>query len=190
MPGRPALVLASGRRARRASACGAALLGLIAIFAPSQARAYEDQLALGLDLGYAIAPLSDAPIPDHGAAAGLSLQLGLNDMFALGVRLGYAIHPGDTSAHVLTAGLEAVYVVDILEVVPFFGLGVDFFGTVQDEFRPSVGVHGVLGIDWLFARGWALGVDVRPYWLPLDAALTVDPFYLQIGLRLSALIEI
>lgn len=156
---------------------------------PAPAAAYEDQLALSLDLGYGAAPLTD-DLPAHGFATGLAAQIGLNDMFALGLRAGHAFHPGETPAHILTVGLEAVYVVDILEVVPFFGLGVDFFGTVQDGFRPSFGVHGILGLDWLFARSWAVGLDVRPYWLPLDRELTVDPFYLQIGLRFSYLLEL
>ncbi len=139
---------------------------------------------LTLDVGYAAALASD--VPSHGLALGAGANVGLSDAWAIHSRLSYAFHPssGD-SLHVAMAGVEVVYLLDILQIVPFFGLGVDGVGTMSGgNFGADLGLHAVVGVDWLLARRWLVGVEVRPYVIPFSLAETgVDPVYVTVDLR-------
>jgi len=167
-----------------------ALLGFLAAFGAREAHAYEDQATLSLDVGYA-AVLANPDLPPHGAMVGLSGTWGLSDAFSIGARLAYAAHPGDPLLHVGIAGVEVVYLLDIVTVVPFFGLGTDAILTAADGGAGvDWGLHAVLGLDWLVSREWIVGVDIRPYVLPLSLADNgVDPVYLSVSLRASMVFD-
>ncbi|MEM9067791.1 MAG: outer membrane beta-barrel protein [Myxococcota bacterium] len=177
--------LYAGRFAR---SCIGALVG-IALFAPQTARAYEDQVVLTLDVGFAAA-LANDELPQNGVAAGVGVNVGLNDAWALHARFGYAYHPNSDPLHVSIVGVEVVYLVDILEFVPYFGLGIDGIGTVRDGFDADLGFHAVVGIDWLAARKWLVGLEIRPYVLPFSIADNgVDPVYLTVDLRFGVVFD-
>lgn len=162
----------------------------LAFAAPSLARAYEDQVVLTLDAGYAATLASDAPT--HGLGFGLGVNIGLGDAWALQTRLSYAVHPGGGGPlHVGIAGVEVVYLLDILEIVPFFGLGVDGVATALDgNVRGDLGLHAVVGVDWLVTRRWLVGLEVRPYVLPLSLAETGGvPGYLTVDLRVGLVFD-
>jgi hypothetical protein len=152
--------------------------------APSSARAYEDQTALNLDLGYAYAQRG---LPTHGVGVGVGAGIGLGDTFTLVLRGGYAAHPGDLPGHVLSATAEALYIVDILTWVPFFGAGVDGHLILQDgRARGNFEVHGVLGLDYLHSRTLAFGLDVRVGYLPFEPTTDVlRGLHVRAGLRVS-----
>ncbi len=160
--------------------------------APSPAAAYEDQATLFVDLGYASALGNDA-LSTHGVIGGLGGSWGLNDAWTLRGRLAWAGHPRDLQVGLVS--VEVFYTLDILELVPFAGLGVDGIASLSDDgtgttFRPSFAVHAVVGLDWLISRRFILGLDVRPHLLPLgfgDDAL--PPIYLSATLRLSIVFE-
>lgn len=155
---------------------------LLAAFAPSTARAYEDQWTLGVGLGYAHAFPHDAPHP--GALAELSASLGLDPVWSVRARLSAAFHPDDD--HALYRGMgggELLYMIDVLELVPSFGLGVDAMASRSaGATRGDFALHAVLGLDYLLSRTLTLGFDVRPYLLA--TRLKDEPLYLAISASL------
>ncbi|MFW6066755.1 MAG: hypothetical protein ACOC97_00335 [Myxococcota bacterium] len=173
---------------RRSAALPLALM-VVAALPPGSARAYEDQVTLGLDAGYALA-LGDGTA--HGVTAGLEASIGLGDVLSLRGRLGYGHHPGGDGLHVAVAGGELLYVLDVLEWVPYFGLGADAFMTVASgDARGDLGLHAVVGLEWLGSRDWLVGLDIRPYLLPLAFDEDpLDPVYLSITLRYSLIFDL
>lgn len=163
-------------------------LGILAVSGAqaAPAKAYEDQATLFLDLGYA-AVLANPDLPTSGVQLGLGGSIGLTDAWTVRARGSYGLHPASTSLHVATLGAEVYYVLDILKFVPFFGLGLDGVATIFDGgFGLDLGLHAVVGLDWLVSREWVVGLDIRPYVLPFSLASSgVDPVYLTVDLRVS-----
>jgi len=55
----------------------------------------------------------------------------------------------------------------------------------------ELGLHVVLGADYLLSREWVIGLDVRPHFLPLTVAEgRLEPVYITANLRLSYLFEL
>lgn len=156
-----------------------ALFTALACAAP--AHAYEDKIALGLGAGYAAWPGIAAP---HGAALDAQAGLGLSQAWQLRAGATYAVHPSDGGA-LHTAGLrgELVYLVDIVELVPFAGLGVSglaAFHPGRDALEPAV--HVVAGAAYWLSFDWLLELGVRAHLLPGE--LEREPLYLVSTLSL------
>ena len=152
-------------------------------------RAYEDQLSLGVGAGYAYLAHSDGP--RHGIAIDLEASLGLAAAWSVRAALGYSLHPGSRASSRLGLGGELVYVIDVLELVPSLGLGVDAVAGrshEQQALRVDFGVHPVLGIDWLVRRELMLGLSARPVFVLTDWAH--HPLYLSVTLTLSWLLDL
>jgi hypothetical protein len=141
-----------------------AIAGLL--WAARPAAAYEDQATVGVGLGYAHAfGLEPAP----GAMLALSTSLGLSETLAARALVGYGLHPGDEPLHVGVAGAELIYLVDVIELVPWFGLGADAVLRARaSELRPELAVHAVLGLDYLLSRELTLTLELRPHVLLTD----------------------
>jgi hypothetical protein len=151
------------------------------------ARAYEDQLTFDVTAGYGNVPL-DGALPTHGALLGVAGSLGLDDAFSLRAQVSYGFHPSAAEDfHLLIGGAEVIYLLDILEVVPFGGLGLDALGTSRGgRVGVDFGAHIVLGVDYLLSREMLIGLDLRSYYLPLNVSFdAIDPIYLSANLRLS-----
>lgn len=153
--------------------------------APS--AAYEDRGTLGIEAGYGVVVITDTTLPQHGALFGLELSLGLGDQFAVRAHADYGYHPGDDEMHVALFGLEGLYLVDIVQVVPYFGLGIDGIATVyQDAAGLELGFHVIVGLEYLLSRSWLIGLDVRPHFLPITLSEgRTDPVYISTTLRVS-----
>lgn len=186
-------------RAPRTSLVAASfLLALAALSQPGRARAYEDQLGLAIGAGYAVIPSSGpaspegAPLPQHGLVLQAQVALGLGDTWELRALAGWAIEIGDVSLHRVHGGLELVYLLDILEVVPFLGLGLDVPTSILgDEVWVDFAGHAVFGVDWLPAREWSVGIEIRPYVLFTALTRTAgDPVWLTATARFQYLFEI
>ena len=153
------------------------------------ARAYEDQASFEAELSYGHA-VSDTT-PPHGAALGLGASLGLSNLFSARGQLSWALHPDDPDLTSLVfVSAELLYIVDILEVVPYFGLGIDGIGRFASgsAFALDFGAHPVLGFDYLASREVALGLAFRPVFML--SALDTDPVYFKVGATFSYLFEL
>jgi hypothetical protein len=140
-------------------ACGASALA-------SPAAAYEDQLTIEAGLGYAFA--ADAGEDARsGLPFSLAASIGLDDVWTVKATTAYAIHTADAGArHTVIAGAELVYVVDVLEIVPYFGAGLDVFGAWRGPDQDlDAAAHLVFGADYLLTRSLFVGVEIRPHLL-------------------------
>ncbi len=154
------------------------IVGLLT-FTP-RAFAYEDQYTLEGQIGYAYHP--DDDVAHHGGIIGVTGSRGINDVWSARAFLGVAHHPG---THHVTAGLvggELIYLLDILNIVPFFGAGINGFLTAKqnNDVHFEIGVHAVAGLDYLFSRSWLIGIDVRGYF---------PTFYVTSGLHVGYLFD-
>ena len=158
-----------------------------ALLASSHARAYEDQASLDGALGYMLLLDADGD-PHQGPTLDLGAGFGLYDLGILRASAGYgALFADGTLRHAGRLRVEAVYLLDVLQFVPFFGIGaalVVIEGSPHAELRP--GGHLVFGVDYLLSRSWLLGLDLRSGAL-LDGgrALSVT----DVGLRVSRTFE-
>lgn len=161
------------------------------------ARAYEEQASLDTALGYAL--VLDSPgLPKQGPSIDLGAALGISDIAVVRGLLGYAAFvDGERVSHAGRLRVEALYLIDVLRFVPFFGLGAQL---LLAEYRgPNVaaadasslllrpGGQLVFGADYLLSRSWTLGVDVRAGVLLEHGELrsTTD-----VALRVSRMFEI
>ncbi len=152
---------------RHARACVFVLLiGLVS--STGTASAYAGQLGLAVASGYS-GIASNTVLPAHGLALSVAAAYGIDDTFEVRLRGTWAFHPDSAGAlHRFAPGVEFVYLLDILEFVPLFGVGLDvpFSWSPESATAPwwvDAAAHGLLGLDWLPSRGWSVGVEVRPY---------------------------
>lgn len=164
------------------------LAALASPLATEPAHAYEEQASLDLALGYTRL-IDAAPLPARGASFAVGASYGLTSALTL---------RGDASALWLAedgrsraAGrlrAEGLYLFDVLQVVPFAGLGLDLLAAEgrsgSARFRP--GVHLVAGADYLLSRLWTIGLDLRGG-IALDAGSGLGS--IDVALRLSRMFE-
>ncbi|MCC7541865.1 MAG: outer membrane beta-barrel protein [Deltaproteobacteria bacterium] len=156
-----------------------ATLGALSV-APADARAYEHELSLGIETGIAHALGPELP----GVRAGIHASYGIDDTWAIAAQLGYSIHPDASPLHVAEAAAELLYVIDVVRVVPYVGVGASYFGTLVDQqVGGEGGAHVVGGAHYYLSRAWAVGLDVRGH--ALFTALEEFPIYVTATLRLS-----
>jgi hypothetical protein len=165
---------------------------LTSAVSPPRARAYEDQLTLDVGVGYAHA-FAGSAIPSSGVPLAITASVGLDDVWTVRATVAYALHPGDPTVHLGVFGAELLYVVDILEVVPYFGAGVDALATLSEgAVGADFAAHVVLGADYLLSRSAYVGVDVRPY-LIVSELFEADlrfPVYLTVFARVGLVFDL
>lgn len=173
-----------------------AVLG--ALLTPAHADAYDRQLTLDAALGWGIAPGLEAP--NNGPSFALGTTFGFDDTWGMGVYAAWAVHPpfgADAEAEpvdpvqVGILGVEGLYYIDIVQVVPFFGVGVDVMPVYDGrarEWGAEFAAHLRLSLDYLVSRDVVIGLDVRPYLLFTN--LTRDPVYLQVLGRFSYVLDL
>jgi hypothetical protein len=175
-------------RAMSRAALGA-LIVVLAAAAAAPAQAYEDQASFDAELAYtrSFASVSEG---SDGVGIGVGGSLGLSDTLTLRGQLMWAFHPwGDRSASLVWLSADLVYVIDVLEVVPYVGLGVDGAGVIQtsSDFTVQLGVHPVFGVDYLLSREVALGLQVKP--IIMLTTIESWPLDLQAGFTFSYLFD-
>jgi hypothetical protein len=132
-----------------------------------RAHAYEEQASLDTALGYAL--VVDDDVSAQGASAELGASVGLSDTYVARATLGYAglresTDAGRSVQHLGRLRVEALYLLDVLKVVPFFGLGASLTNNPHDSgplLPVRIGGQLVFGFDYLASRSWTLGLDVR-----------------------------
>lgn len=162
-----------------------AAVALSLSLAPAPALGYEDQLAVGLDLGYAQVAGADG---SAGFGGGPQAKIGLDDTWNLYAAGFWALHPiaGEPALHVgtLAGGIE--YVFDVLQWIPWGGLGAEVvYAQLGDARGAEAGVQAALGIDYLASRDYSFGLTLR--WHAVLSALERFPVYLTVALRGSLL---
>ncbi|MEO0323618.1 MAG: hypothetical protein AAF447_11725 [Myxococcota bacterium] len=176
---------------RQAASAGLLLATLGALLAsPSRGHAYEEQWSLELDAGYAQAlPAEDAP--GSGLQLGLTAGYGPNDVFTLRLRGSYALHPAGDPFHVAMVGVEAVYLLDVLTWVPYFGGGVAGVLSARDgRRRGDLALTAVVGVDYLVRRDLLVGVEARGAVLPTGfASGAFEPGLLSVALKVGWLFD-
>ena len=161
-------------RQRGANAAALAVLAA-SMCVPGRALAYEDQITLGLGVGYAHA-ISPAYGHAPGVITDLSASVGLSQAWTLRGRLAYAAHPEAPALHAVLGAGELLYLVDIVEFVPYAGLGLGVFGGTWGADAAIVpAAHVVGGCDYLLTRALALEIDLRAVLWP--ASLEGDRAY-------------
>lgn len=150
----------------RAAHLEAIVVGATWLLTCQGARAYEEQGSVDAALGYALVVDDERTL--QGASVELGASLGLSDTFVARGTLGYAslVEARDrerTVQHLGRLRVEALYLLDVLQVVPFLGLGASLTSNPNDAAQLPVrpGGHLVFGVDYLVSRNWLLGVDVR-----------------------------
>jgi hypothetical protein len=180
-----------GRRMRIRGALSA--LALI-LSSASLAHAYEDTLTLGVEAGLGVVVVPESTLPCCGPLIGAETSIGLTDAITLRAHLAWAWHPSpEPDLHLGLFGIEAFYLLDIVEIVPFFGIGLDVLGTIVDgAFGMEFGFHPILGIDYLVSREIAIGLDIRPHFLFLSVFEDgrLEPAYIAVNARLSYRFEL
>ena len=169
----------------------AATLALSLAF-PGAAAAYEEQVSLDVGVGWGFAPALEM-FPNHGPLASVGTTIGFDDTWALAINAAWAVHPPfvdatDAPFQVGQLGVEALYYIDILQLVPFFGAGIDLLPTSDGtQWAVDFAAHLRVSLDYLLSREVTIGVDVRPY--ILLTALSLDPIYISAQLRVSFLFD-
>jgi len=159
------------------------------LVAAAPAFAYEDQLTLSAGLGYAY--LSASERPSHGAAIALESTWGLNPSWSLGGFLGYSVHPGESTHSKLALAAELLYLFDVLAFVPYAGAGLDAltgFPARGRDVRIDLGLHPLIGVDWLVSRDFTLGLTARSVFVVTDWQR--EPVYLTVLLKASLVYDL
>ncbi len=164
---------------------------LIGLILAGHAYAYEDRGSIDFGIGYAQA-FDDIP----GSSAGIGIRggasWGIDDIWTLRGELAWNYHPGaDADLHVGILGGELLYILDVLEWVPFFGAGLDALLLLpRHKVESDIAAHAVVGIDYILSINWVIGLDARLYVLPFSlSSQEVDPLYLNISVRMSWLFD-
>jgi hypothetical protein len=139
----------------------------IALLAASSARAYDEQWSLDAAAGYSLLVHENWPdrwANPQGVGVDLGATLGVSDAVMLRGTLGYAYFASaHRPEHVGRLRAEGLYLLDVLKLVPFLGVGVTLTTAQHSDqelpLRP--GVHLVVGADYLATRSWNFGLDVR-----------------------------
>jgi hypothetical protein len=159
---------------------------LFCLASPGYAYAYEDQRTIGAGAGYAYS-ISDAA-PASGARLELSASTGLGLAWTARARLSYALHPDADPLHVGMAAVELLYIVDVLEFVPYFGAGTSVLASArEDSFHVYPALQAVLGVDYLMSRELTLELDLSAH--ALLTALDTDPLYLTATVSLVWMLD-
>jgi hypothetical protein len=148
---------------RLLAALPALALGAAAWLASGSAAAYEHQWHAGASFGYS-ALFADQTY--NGFGGGLHLTYGANDTVNLLAEIEATYYPGKWS--VVSGGLGAAYVLDVLQWVPWGGIEVGpagllsldpKCGTACTAFRFSAAIP--FGLDYQISRSFTVGLGGR-----------------------------
>ncbi len=163
-----------------------AFLPLVAILAVGgPAGAFEHQHHLGVDGGLTLLSINDKSTTDVGAGVGLHYAYGLTDAFnfvaegesslvALDQKQDNRSSPHTRPSTVSSAGAGVVYVLDVLQWVPYGGVIAEGYlldgGTLTGG-KLEVGGALAAGLDYQINRSWAVGIAYRQHFMLPDLAV-------------------
>jgi hypothetical protein len=140
--------------------------GLVGALPAPPAHAFEDLLSVDVGAGYTL--ITDAPALTHGGGADLGLGYGFNHVLSARASLGAQALGGEHGVRPAGRLLgELTYAIDVLSVVPSFGLGASLSVVARPDDRRGQhggvagGPHAVLSLDYLWSRQLNVGLDLR-----------------------------
>ncbi|MBK8169046.1 MAG: hypothetical protein IPK60_01725 [Sandaracinaceae bacterium] len=165
--------------ARVAATLACALGCALPLAIASPALAYEGQMTLEIGAGYAAA--SGAEMATNGIAAEVLVSYGLNDILTLRAFGAYALHP--SADQLVTGGADLIYMIDILTIVPYLGVGLDSVSRVNSDGLggTALGVHATFGLDYLLSRSLYIGIEARPTYTLTGTRFLEVPVYAKLG---------
>ena len=86
--------------------------------------------------------------------------IGLNDVWTIRAAAGDIVAFEDTPAHIIRLSGDLLYLVDIVQWVPFFGPRVTLLTSVAPEIDLNLTVGVVGGLDYFLSRDLIVGVDI------------------------------
>jgi len=151
------------------------------------AYAYEDQLTLGLEAGYGNRYADEGP--HHSALFGITTSVGLDDILSMRGRLTYLAYPSKKFLHQFIGSIDLLYLIDIMEIVPYFGGGLDLIADVADKnLSLNYGIHGVFGLDYHLSWEWIISFELRPF--INISALKTEPALITANLGASYIFDL
>ena len=163
---------------------------------PPPASAYEGQNTLEGGAAYTAMPGDNGA--QHFMGIDLAVGFGLGDAWSLRVSGAFAM--GLVSDHqaadaLARVGVEAIYLVDIVQLVPYLGVGIAAELLIGDDVSPhsavasSLALHpallAVVGLDYLLNRSIFIGAAYRMGWLPLYSERAGSPLHHSVDLRVG-----
>jgi len=157
-------------------------LALAALLSPRPALALERELVLSPRVGFAG---STGPVGGPGVAVELGAHYGLNDAFSLYAVGGYDLAFPDAPRgprHGATLAAGVVYALDVLRVVPYFGLGArgDLMLGPRDRWITPA-AEARVGLRWLLKRGLGLSFEAAYAFPFVGRDLVADLFTVTVG---------
>ncbi|MEM8607151.1 MAG: outer membrane beta-barrel protein [Myxococcota bacterium] len=162
---------------------GLAVLGVLA--APAAASAYENQVTLGLELGWAGIPNSST-LPLNGIDLGITAGYGINDAWEIRGLGTFNLLFDDDRLRTGMIGAEATYLLDIVRFVPVFGFGVDaVISAFRGNTRGDFAMHALLGVDFLINPRWLVGASARGFWVTTNGRSFLDALFFTAAFRVG-----
>lgn len=118
-----------------------------------------------------------------GLEYGFTDSLGVRGFFAYNAHA--ATHGGLDVLSVILGGVDVIYTVDILRIIPYLLAGVEGagIGGGTHEWKPHLGVRAGAGMDYLLSRTWSLGVEISYHLFVTDIGNL--PALLNVGFRIG-----
>lgn len=154
---------------------------------PSSAFAYENQVTVALEVGWAGIPNSTT-VPPNGLDLGITAGYGINDAWEIRGLGNFNLLFDDDRLRTGMIGAEAAYLLDIVRFVPIFGFGVDaVVSRFRDETRGDFAMHALLGVDFLINPRWLVGFSGRGFWVTTNNRSFLDAIFFttcaRVGVR-------
>ncbi|MEO7097380.1 MAG: hypothetical protein ABI175_29230 [Polyangiales bacterium] len=164
---------------------------VLAMLATTEAHAVDKLKRIGIAGGFAGVAGNEGDFSGYGG--GLLAAYGLND--AISIRASAfassnQIAKDGKRSYVLSQALGLDYQLDVLQIVPYFGIYAALYevggGNVDREVK--VGAQLALGLDYVYSRELVFGIDLRAHALPGDFLRSPDnpmPFYATTFLKVE-----
>ena len=155
------------------------------------AFAAEGVKRIGVEGGFAGVAGSEGDFSGYGG--GLVGEWAVTDAWSVEANVfatSNRIEPTGGRSAVVSESLGAVYALDVIQVVPWFGAfaGVYEIRGGDAQARTKLGAQLAFGLDYIWSRDIVIGVDLRAHAMPADFAKSPDsptPFYATTFLKVE-----
>jgi hypothetical protein len=171
---------------------GALALGVALSLVATDAGAVPHLKRVGVTGGFAGMAGNEGDFAGYGG--GVLGSYGVTDAIAIaGSAFFTSNQVSKTGGRSLVASqaLGAIYSLDVIEIVPWFGFYVGLYelgggGVTKSDVK--VGGQLAVGLDYILSRTWIVGLDLRAHALPADFAKSATdpmPFYTTTFVKLE-----